>query len=83
MTAHSAAELLRALNVPGNVPTTDSVDALFELGFIRAYPQLREGHEAKVWERDVDGGSVSTPYGLRRQFARQRAILSAPRAHGR
>ena len=75
MTARNAAELLSALAVPGNVPITNSIEALLELGFVRCYPQIRAGHDARIWERNIDGGTITTPHGLRRQFARQRALL--------
>lgn len=62
-------ELLRR----GLTPVTDNHDALVELGFERAYPQVQRGWEAAVWERAVDAGRHSKDG--RRMLVQQRALL--------
>ena len=57
----------------GMSPFTDNEDALVELGFTRAYPQVRAGHDAMIWERTIDYPSGS---GMR-MLARQRAFLDS------
>lgn len=57
----------------GLSPFTDNEDALIELGFIRAYPQVRAGYDAMIWERTIDYSSAN---GMRK-LARQRAILDS------
>ena len=65
-------ESIAAMLRRGLAPLTDNRDALLELGFERAYPQLRRGYEAMIWER-----SVELPGRLegRRAFVRERAFL--------
>jgi hypothetical protein len=74
--AHSKKAITNALRL-GLSPFTDNEDALIELGFTRAYPQVRTGDDAMIWERTVDYPSAS---GLRK-LARQRAFLDS-RGHG-
>jgi hypothetical protein len=62
-------ELLRR----GLTPITDNYDALVELGFERAYPQVERGWEAAVWERAIDAGRRSKDGA--RMLVQQRALL--------
>jgi len=55
----------------GLSPLTDNEDALVELGFARAYPQVHAGYEATIWERTIDYSSAN---GMRKR-ACQRAFL--------
>lgn len=57
----------------GLSPITDNADALVELGFERAYPQVRSGRDSTIWERSVDL-DCRTRDGLRR-FVRERAFF--------
>ncbi len=57
----------------GIMPVTDNEDALIRLGFQRAYPQIRSGYEAVVWERSIDLDRRSRHGFL--VMARQRAML--------
>jgi hypothetical protein len=68
---HSAAAIVNLLR-RGLTPITDNESALVELGFARAYPQVRRGYEATVWERSIDHGRRPDGY---RVLARQRAFL--------
>ena len=74
--AHTKKAITNALRL-GLSPFTDNVDALIELGFTRAYPQIRAGDDAMIWERTIDYPSTS---GMRK-LARQRAFLD-PHGHG-
>ena len=67
---HSGADIVKVLR-HGLTPITDNQSALIELGFSRAYPQLRSGYDAAVWERSIDYPSTVGP----RKLVRQRAIL--------
>ena len=67
------AEAIRTLLRRGLTPVTDNRDALIELGFERAYPQIKRGYEALFWERSVELDSRSRD-GYR-ILARERAIL--------
>jgi len=58
----------------GLTPLTDNRDALLALGFERAYPQVKRGYEATIWERSIEHHA---PGSLRRVLARQRAVLSS------
>jgi len=62
----------------GIMPVTDNEDALIRLGFQRAYPQIRSGYEAGVWERSIDL-DLRSRQGLF-VMARQRAMLQAQSA---
>jgi hypothetical protein len=68
-TAVVISDLLRR----GLTPITDNESALRELGFERAYPQVRHGYDATIWERSIDYGT--RPNGDR-VLARQRAFLA-------
>lgn len=57
----------------GEIPVTSNREALIELGFEPAYPQIRQGYEATVWERAV--GLDRRSSGGARLLARERAIL--------
>lgn len=48
------AEELAAILRRGLSPLTNNRDALLALGFERAYPQVRKGHDSIVWERTID-----------------------------
>ena len=72
---HTAAAILELLR-QGLSPITDNEDALNELGFSRAYPQIGSGYESTIWERSID---YAAP-GMRRVLVRQRAFLS-PNPH--
>jgi len=66
-------EAIQTLLRRGLTPVTDNRDALLELGFERAYPQIKRGYEATLWERSIDLEHRSRDgYRL---LARQRAIL--------
>jgi hypothetical protein len=56
----------------GLSPITDNRNALLALGFARAYPQVRSGYEATIWERSIEHGR--RPDG-QLVLARQRAFL--------
>jgi hypothetical protein len=73
---HSAADILAMLH-RGLTPITDNRDALIDLGFERAYPQLRSGYDSKIWERSVAVGAAP-PDGIRR-MVRERAFLERKR----
>jgi hypothetical protein len=49
-----SAEELTAILRRGLSPLTDNRDALLALGFERAYPQVRKGYDATIWERTID-----------------------------
>ena len=68
--AHTKTAITDALR-RGLSPLTDNEDALIELGFTRAYPQVRALYDAMIWERTID---YSSPNGMRKR-ARQRAFL--------
>jgi hypothetical protein len=70
-TVHSPAAIADLLR-RGLTPITDNKSALVELGFARAYPHVRVGYEATVWERSVEQGRLPNGY---RVLARQRAFL--------
>ena len=72
-TVHSLEEI-EAMLRRGLCPVTDNREALHTLGFDRAYPQARHGHDATVWERSVDSGRST--HG-RRALARERAYLKS------
>ena len=69
-TAEEIAALLRR----GLSPITDNREALLELGFERAYPQIRSGYDATIWERAIEHRSATDG---RRVLARERAFLVA------
>jgi hypothetical protein len=66
-------EAIESLLRRGLTPITDNRDALLELGFERAYPQVARGYEAALWERSIEFGR-SSPNGYRVR-ACERAIL--------
>ncbi|GAC1312817.1 MAG: hypothetical protein NVSMB21_23770 [Vulcanimicrobiaceae bacterium] len=70
--AHTIEEIEAALR-RGLTPQTDNVDALRELGFVRASPHLAHGYESTIWERSRDHAERA-PSGLR-LFVRERAVL--------
>ncbi len=74
--AHSAVAITNLLR-HGTTPVTDNRDALLELGFERAYPQIAKGFDATIWERSVELPGRSSD-GLRR-LARERVILRTSR----
>jgi hypothetical protein len=57
----------------GLTPITDNADALAQLGFERAYPQIHAGYDSTIWERSIDVGRPNRD-GLR-SLARERALL--------
>jgi hypothetical protein len=69
-TAGAMSDILRR----GLAPITDNERALVDLGFERAYPQVRRGYDATIWERSIEYGT--RPNG-QRVMARQRAFLAA------
>ena len=69
---HTSSEIQSMLRL-GLAPITDNVDALIGLGFERAYPQLKSGYEASIWERSVDLDSRGADD--RRRLVRERAFL--------
>jgi hypothetical protein len=69
---HVAEELVALLR-RGMSPVTDSRDALLELGFERAYPQVSTGYESTIWERSVEHHRRTD--GIR-VLARERAFLT-------
>jgi hypothetical protein len=71
MVAHSV-ERIRAMLRRGLAPLTDNREALLELGFARAYPQVMKGYDAMIWERSVD---LPVRQDGRRALARERAFL--------
>jgi hypothetical protein len=71
LVAHSA-ERISAMLRRGLAPLTDNREALLELGFARAYPQVTKGYDATIWERSVDRPVRQD--GLR-SLARERAFL--------
>jgi hypothetical protein len=56
----------------GLAPFTDNRDALLELGFARAYPKVKKGYDATIWERSID---LPIRQDGRRVMARERAFL--------
>jgi hypothetical protein len=71
--AQSADELVAILR-RGLSPLTNNRDALLALGFERAYPQVRTGHDSMIWERTIDHHRRPDGY---RVLARERAYLVA------
>jgi hypothetical protein len=71
---HSPEDLVLILR-RGLNPITDNRDALLELGFQRAYPQIHSVRESTIWERSIEHGRTADGF---RQFARERAFLVAP-----
>jgi hypothetical protein len=66
-------EAIQTLLRRGLTPVTDNRNALLELGFERAYPQIERGYEATLWERSIELDQRSRQgYRIR---ARERAIL--------
>jgi hypothetical protein len=65
-------EAIEVLLRRGLSPITGSRGALLALGFERAYPQVRKGHESTIWERSVE--HYRRP-DRRRALARERAYL--------
>ncbi len=71
---HSA-EAIQTLLRRGLTPITDNRDALVELGFERAFPQIARGQDAKVWERSIELDRRSRDgYRMR---VRERAVLES------
>jgi hypothetical protein len=74
-------EAIQSLLRRGLTPITDNREALLELGFERAYPQVARGYEAALWERSIEFGRSSRDG--RRVRACERAVLepnAAPRS---
>ena len=69
---HTASDIELMLR-RGLAPITDNATALMELGFERAYPQIRSGFDATIWERSIDLPQSRT--GVKR-LIRERAFLS-------
>jgi len=72
------AEAIQTLLRRGLTPVTDNRHALLELGFERAYPQVKRGYEATLWERSIDLAQRASDG--RRVLARERAILDVTAA---
>jgi hypothetical protein len=81
-TVHTPTDIERMLKL-GLAPITDNADALYELGFVRSYPQVRSGYESTVYERSVDRGTRETSQGLRRVMICERAFLAPKSGAGR
>jgi hypothetical protein len=73
MPAHSLDAIQHTLR-RGLTPVTENREALLQLGFSRAYPQIAHGYEASLWERAVEHRHRAVD-GSRR-LARERAILA-------
>lgn len=67
-----SAEEMAAILRRGLSPLTNNRDALLALGFERAYPQVRKGHDSTIWERTIDLRRRPDGY---RVLARERAYL--------
>jgi len=67
------AEAIRSLLQRGLTPVTDNREALLELGFERAYPQVRTGWESLIWERSIELARRAADG--RKLLARERALL--------
>jgi hypothetical protein len=65
-------EAITALLLRGLAPITDNRDAVVDLGFDRAYPEIRRGYESTIWERSVE--RLREPDG-RRTATRERLYL--------
>jgi hypothetical protein len=74
--AHTASQIQNMLRI-GLAPITDNADALVNLGFQRAYPQIPKGYDSTIWERSIDIDRRSREG--QRQMVRQRAYLVTPR----
>lgn len=72
-TVHSL-EAIENLLRRGLTPITTNREALQELGFSRAYPQVASGYDATIWERAIDHGRRASDGA--RMLVRQRAILA-------
>ena len=77
MTAHTAEDIARRLRL-GVVPETDNRDALLELGFRRAYPQVKDDYHSRLWSRAVPSDRPSSAGHM--QLVIQLAYLSDGRA---
>jgi hypothetical protein len=73
---HTASQIQNMLRI-GLAPITDNADALVNLGFQRAYPQIPKGYDSTIWERSIDIDRRSREG--QRQMVRQRAYLVTPR----
>jgi hypothetical protein len=69
---HTASDIEQMLR-RGLAPITDNASALMELGFERAYPQVRSGFDATIWERSIDLPAARD--GMKR-LVRERAFLA-------
>jgi hypothetical protein len=72
---HTLSEIQRLLRL-GLTPITDNANALAELGFERAYPQIKSGYESTIWERSIDRGRLN--YDGYRRLVRERAFFVRP-----
>jgi len=79
-TVHCPQDIEHLLKL-GLAPITDNAHALEQMGFARAYPSARNGYEASLYERSIDGGCRSAHTGLRRVPVCQRAILRLKSSH--
>jgi hypothetical protein len=66
-------EAIQSLLRRGLTPITDNREALLELGFQRAYPQVARGYEVALWERSIEFGRSSQDG--RRLRVCERAVL--------
>jgi hypothetical protein len=73
MPAHSIEAIQNTLR-RGLTPVTENREALLQLGFSRAYPQIVHGYEASLWERAVE--HPQRTIGGSRRLVRERAILA-------
>jgi hypothetical protein len=73
MTTVHSPEAIENLLRRGLTPITENREALVELGFSRAYPQVARGYDATIWERAVEHGRRASDGS--RLLVRQRAIL--------
>jgi hypothetical protein len=73
MPAHSLEAIQHTLR-RGLTPVTENREALLQLGFSRAYPQIAHGYEASLWERAVEHRHRATDGS--RLLVRERAILA-------
>ncbi len=74
METANSAKAISILLSRGKIPVTTNREALIELGFEPAYPQVRQGYESTIWERAIEMDRRSS--GGSRLLARERAILS-------
>jgi hypothetical protein len=76
---HTTTDIEQMLKL-GLSPITDNAEALVQLGFERAYPNVRTGYDSTIYERSIDQGYRETAHGLRRVMVCQRAFLDTAKA---